>query len=224
MERRAYFSGRALVQPCSAGPKPYLCTCIVRMDKREIILEATLQLVLQEGFYHLNMKKVARAAHVAAGTIYLYFASKEELIIELYRYVTRLYLAAVLEVQEGEQDLTLKIQRMMRRFLEFFLYRPDCFSYLQQFRTSPFAFKDKEAHAMLLEPLFTLVEKARAARIVKSLPNELLLALVVGPVHEAVMMWQAGTVNLVDKELQEQLLLACWENVASPPVVGREAV
>ena len=95
------------------------------MDKREVILEATLQLVLQEGFYHLNMKKVAAAAGVAAGTIYLYFAGKEELIIELYRYVTQLYLATVMESPESDQDLARKIQDMMRRFLVFFLQRPD---------------------------------------------------------------------------------------------------
>ena len=66
------------------------------MDKRELILEATLKLILQGGFYHLNMKKVAQESGVAAGTIYLYFASKEQLIVDLYRAVVQRYLAAVM--------------------------------------------------------------------------------------------------------------------------------
>ena len=197
------------------------------MDKRELILEATLQLVLQEGFYHLNMKKVSTAAGVAAGTIYLYFPSKEDLIIQLYRYVMQLYLGAVMEAQEDDHNLTLKIQGMTRRFLLFFLQRPDCFSFLQQFRASPFIFKGKEAQTVLLEPLFALVEKARAAGIVKDLPTELLLALVVGPIHEMMAMWQTGTLDLRKTELQEQILAACWASVVgtatgetTPPQVG----
>lgn len=186
------------------------------MDKRELILEATLQLVLQEGFYHLNMKKVAKGAGVAAGTIYLYFSSKEQLITELFRYVLGLFLHAVMAVAVADTDPAATIQRMMRRFLEFYLQRPDCFSFFQQYRTTPFIFKDNEEVASLVEPLLGWVEQARQAGILKNLPAHMLLGLVLGPINEMVHAWQVGVLDLPQPAVQAQLLQACWENIAGP--------
>lgn len=189
------------------------------MDKRELILEATLQLVLQEGFYHLNMKKVAKAAQVAAGTIYLYFASKEALIMELYRYVMHLYLAAISDAS-AEQDVVARLQNMTRKYLQFFLQRPDCFSFLRQFRFSPFAFKDKETHMALLEPIYAKMELARGHDILRQLPTSVLFSLLLGPIYEAMTMWQAGELDLQETAVQEQLLAACWGSILSPAVAA----
>ena len=210
----------ALPEPIRAGHIEYLALRqTTNMDKREQIFEATLQLVLQEGFYHLNMKKVAKAAGVAVGTTYLYFASKEELILELHNHVRRQYLGAVLEAPAPEPDLLRTLQGMARNYLHFFLQRPAYFGFLQQFRASPFSFKEKETHALLMEPLQALVEQARAQGLVKNLPTGVLFALVLGPIYEAFALWQEGQVDLQLPDVQHQLLTACFDAVC-PPVVA----
>ena len=55
-----------------------------RDDKREAILQATLELVAENGFHDAPCSLIALRAGVAAGTIYRYFESKEALIQELY--------------------------------------------------------------------------------------------------------------------------------------------
>lgn len=53
-------------------------------DKRERILRAAVRVFAQNGFFATRVSDVAKAAGVADGTIYLYFRSKEEVLVSLF--------------------------------------------------------------------------------------------------------------------------------------------
>jgi TetR/AcrR family fatty acid metabolism transcriptional regulator len=53
-------------------------------DKRERILDAAEQVFAERGFYNARVAEIARAAGVADGTIYLYFKSKDDLLISVF--------------------------------------------------------------------------------------------------------------------------------------------
>src|ERR1700739_5023352 len=53
-------------------------------DKRERILDAAVRIFAKKGFYATRVSEVAKAAGVADGTIYLYFSSKDELLVSLF--------------------------------------------------------------------------------------------------------------------------------------------
>ncbi len=53
-------------------------------DRRRIIREAAYGLVCEKGMDGVTMDAVARAASVAKGTLYLYFTTKEEVLLDLY--------------------------------------------------------------------------------------------------------------------------------------------
>jgi TetR/AcrR family fatty acid metabolism transcriptional regulator len=55
-----------------------------RGDKRDRILDAAVRVFAKNGFYATRVSDVAKAAGVADGTIYLYFASKEALLVSLF--------------------------------------------------------------------------------------------------------------------------------------------
>lgn len=54
-------------------------------DKYKLILEGALQAFAEHGFHGAQVSKIARAAGVADGTIYLYFKRKEDILISLFR-------------------------------------------------------------------------------------------------------------------------------------------
>ncbi|MEO6575075.1 MAG: TetR/AcrR family transcriptional regulator, partial [Polyangiaceae bacterium] len=54
-------------------------------DKRDRILDAALELFAERGFHGTAVPLVAERAKVGAGTIYRYFASKEELVNALFK-------------------------------------------------------------------------------------------------------------------------------------------
>src|SRR5579883_2305801 len=53
-------------------------------DKRERILDAAVRVFAKKGFHATRVSEVAKAAGVADGTIYLYFKSKDELLVSLF--------------------------------------------------------------------------------------------------------------------------------------------
>jgi putative nucleotidyltransferase with HDIG domain len=53
-------------------------------EKKDAILKATLNLILQYGFHGTPISKIAKEADVGVGTIYRYFENKEILITELF--------------------------------------------------------------------------------------------------------------------------------------------
>jgi TetR/AcrR family transcriptional regulator, fatty acid metabolism regulator protein len=105
-------------------------------DKRERILSAAVRVFARSGFHATRVSEVAKAAGVADGTIYLYFRSKDELLVSLFEdRVERLLaymerelpkhpdasarLRAVIELQlgllEGERELAEVITVILRQ-------------------------------------------------------------------------------------------------------------
>src|SRR5438270_4089654 len=52
--------------------------------KRELILRAATDVFASRGFFNAQVADVARAAGVAAGTVYLYFKSKDDLLVSIF--------------------------------------------------------------------------------------------------------------------------------------------
>src|SRR5438067_11510326 len=53
-------------------------------DKRTRIMDAAIKVFAERGFHSATVAEIARAAGVADGTIYLYFKSKDDLLLRLF--------------------------------------------------------------------------------------------------------------------------------------------
>lgn len=53
-------------------------------DKRDLILKAATKVFAQNGFFQSQVADVARVAGVAAGTVYLYFKGKDDLLVSIF--------------------------------------------------------------------------------------------------------------------------------------------
>jgi TetR/AcrR family fatty acid metabolism transcriptional regulator len=105
-------------------------------DKRDRILQAAVKVFARNGFHATRVSEVAKAAGVADGTIYLYFDSKESLLVSLFEDRVEKLLAfmreelpkkpdaparlrAVIDMQlgllEGERDLAEVITVILRQ-------------------------------------------------------------------------------------------------------------
>ncbi|WP_226390542.1 TetR/AcrR family transcriptional regulator [Penaeicola halotolerans] len=82
-------------------------------EKKKLVFESALELIKENGFHGSPMSMVAKKAGVAAGTIYTYFESKDELIVELYYYIKSKMLNEISE----KDDPSLPFQE------RFFMFR-----------------------------------------------------------------------------------------------------
>jgi TetR/AcrR family fatty acid metabolism transcriptional regulator len=54
------------------------------LPKRDALLRAAIDVFATRGFFNAQVADVARAAGVAAGTVYLYFRSKDDLLVSIF--------------------------------------------------------------------------------------------------------------------------------------------
>jgi TetR/AcrR family fatty acid metabolism transcriptional regulator len=55
-----------------------------RGDKRDLLVRAAIDTFAARGYFNSQVADVARAAGLAAGTVYLYFRSKDDLLISIF--------------------------------------------------------------------------------------------------------------------------------------------
>ena len=55
-----------------------------RGDKRDLLMRAAIDTFAARGFFNSQVADVARAAGLAAGTVYLYFRGKDDLLISIF--------------------------------------------------------------------------------------------------------------------------------------------
>jgi TetR/AcrR family fatty acid metabolism transcriptional regulator len=93
--------GRARAKPTRGG------------DKRERILDAAVRVFAKKGFYATRVSEVAKAAGVADGTIYLYFRSKDEILVSLFEDRVERLLAFLHTELPASSTASEKLQRII---------------------------------------------------------------------------------------------------------------
>jgi len=72
--------------------------------KRQRIINAAVRVFARKGFYNAKVSEIARASGVANGTIYLYFANKDDILISLFEEEMKGILERVRSELEREPD------------------------------------------------------------------------------------------------------------------------
>src|SRR3954462_2866258 len=86
--------------------------------KRERILDAAVKVFADKGFYNAKVSEIARVAGVADGTIYLYFKSKDDLLISLFEDRMEQVNHNLRAALGGEGDPVKRLLRGLRLHLE----------------------------------------------------------------------------------------------------------
>jgi TetR/AcrR family fatty acid metabolism transcriptional regulator len=85
--------------------------------KRERILRAATDVFADRGFFNAQVADVARAAGIAAGTVYLYFKSKDDLLVSIFERTMRDGLAEGRAAVQGIADPIERLRRLARLHL-----------------------------------------------------------------------------------------------------------
>jgi len=89
-----------------------------RADKREVILRAAIDTFAANGFFNAQVAGIARAAGVAAGTVYLYFRGKDHLLASIFERTMQAAIADVRRSLEGIDDPVERLREIARLHLD----------------------------------------------------------------------------------------------------------
>jgi TetR/AcrR family fatty acid metabolism transcriptional regulator len=101
---------------------PALAERADKADKRDAILRAAIETFAARGFFNAQVADVARGAGVAAGTVYLYFRGKDDLLISIFERTMKEAIAAGREsvaartspLEQLREIATLHLERLGR--------------------------------------------------------------------------------------------------------------
>jgi len=106
-------------------------------NKRERIIAAAAKLFGDKGYHDTTTAEIAELAGVAAGTIYIYFSSKEELLVAVLEAFLGKHMERLREGVESESTPEKQITRMLALGLELMYANPDSARiFLSQLRQS----------------------------------------------------------------------------------------
>jgi AcrR family transcriptional regulator len=188
---------------------------MIKPEKRDEIIRAAMELIAEHGFHGAPMALVAERAGVAAGTIYRYFESKDDLIRETHAFLEGQLLAALTEDYPTDRPIRERFLHIERKIIEYFISWPMEFRFMEQFFNSPFGVahrREKLFGKQEKSIIFKLFEEALAQRIVKDLPLPVLCALAFGPLVD-VCRDHILEFIVLDDPLIEQIATACWDGL-----------
>lgn len=172
-------------------------------QKMEHIFESTLKLVLERGFAGLKMADVAKEAGLATGTVYIYFKDKDDLINQLYLFLKRRKTIMFLKGIDQNEDFQTVIRKVWFAYFEVTQQNANESAFLEQYYRSPFLKSNvKEESQQLLKPIYDLLERGVKEGVIVSLHTELLLAQLVGPIHELIRAEHDGVIK-IDQAIME---------------------
>lgn len=187
-----------------------------KIDKREEIVRAALELIAENGFHGAPMAMIADHAHVGAGTIYRYFENKDVLISQLYRDLEERMYPMILVRYEPDKPIRERFLHLGTALLRYFIENSLDFRYLEQFHNSPYgvAFRrdkmlGKKEGCNVFRELF---EDGISRQVLKDLPLMILFALAFGPLLAVARDHILGFITL-DETMISRTIEACWDGI-----------
>lgn len=95
-----------------------------REDKRRRIIDAAVEVFAEKGFFGAKVSEVAKRAGVADGTIYLYFESKDDILISLFEEKMDDIIQRLTQLLDGHSDPETKMRRYIAEHLELVSEQP----------------------------------------------------------------------------------------------------
>jgi AcrR family transcriptional regulator len=157
-----------------------------RRQKCEAIEAAALALFVEQGFHGTTVPEIARRAGVGTGTLYLYHASKDDLLNALYVRWNTTLLEGVTAAAREAVTARERFGSHWRAAVEFGDRYPVAFQFLMAYCDSPYLSESTRGRMEALKaPLVALFHDGIEQRVFKPLPPALLHAVCHGVLREA---------------------------------------
>ncbi|MBI2163065.1 MAG: TetR/AcrR family transcriptional regulator [candidate division NC10 bacterium] len=127
----------------------------LRLERRQAILDAAMKVFAQRGYAAATIRAIAREANIAQGTIYLYFPSKRDILLALYRSMILESLEEIMARPEKGDDEAFLRSLVADRILRF----------RQNAQAVRFAFTELPFHDELREKFYREIALEQLGRI-----------------------------------------------------------
>jgi AcrR family transcriptional regulator len=185
--------------------------------RKDQILDAALTLFAERGFHGAAIPEIAERAGIAPASLYRHVESKEQLVNEVYRRAKALLATALFAAVPASSTMELREQfhLLWWALVGFARREPRAFAFLELHHHGDYL--DAESRAVelrVLAPIAQVVERGRAAGVLKSLPAPALIVTVWGAFVGMVRAARAGYFTL-DDDICRAVEQTSWDAIAT---------
>ena len=181
--------------------------------KRKSLINATIELVNNNGFHATPMSKIAKMAGVSAGTIYLYFENKQDLVNQVYLEVKTAFTEFAFRNYKTDMPVEEGFKIIWHNIAEFKLKEVEEAFFLSQCDNSPIIDEPGRQEALKhLQPLLDLWERGQNEGLIKKVSPYSLYAFSIYPVAFLMNMQQRGVFKLTSEHIEEAYQMA-WHSI-----------
>ena len=181
------------------------------MNKKDKILKVALELFTEFGFHGTPTSKIAKEADVANGTLFHYFKTKEDLIVEIYINIrTKLgeYISQDIEQKAQVKD---KLQHLYLNYLYWALENKAESKFIQLFRFSPYVANLPKKELQVGKRFYLdAIEQGKSEGVIKLKESDFIVMLLATHAH-GVHSYLLG--NKFSKSRQHQVINETFELV-----------
>ena len=138
-------------------------------NPKQLILDNAKNILYNEGYSNLNIRSVAKACNLAVGTIYNYYPSKKELVIEMMVEYWKECFRVFESIIDSTDSLYEKLFKMFNELNTFISTFKEVWLKASTFETSDYSEGGMEKEHLYIE---MLVRKIEALLIMESLKND----------------------------------------------------
>jgi TetR/AcrR family fatty acid metabolism transcriptional regulator len=164
--------------------------------KRQQIIDAAVRVFARNGYYNSRVSDIAREAGIASGTIYLYFKTKEDILVTLFREKMAEWVAHVRREIAGEPDAIAKIRTLVRLHFAVLEDNPPLAEVVQvELREGNKFFRGASAHEVsaYFDLIRSVLEEGIAAGVVRhDVPVKLATKMLFGAMDQCATSWVLG--------------------------------
>lgn len=178
----------------------------MKINTREKLLKATMELVNEFGLHNTPTSKIAKAAGFSEATIYKNFSSKDELIIEVYLEIKADLNKAFSVGVDHDIEFKERTKKALNNYLNYFLNHSNELMYFLQFTNS--FYMNKVVHEMgrtRLEYVNQYITENIKNGYIKNMPFAFYEAFVNAPILEIARACHIGGLEISD-ELREMVV------------------
>jgi TetR/AcrR family fatty acid metabolism transcriptional regulator len=165
-------------------------------DKPQQIIDAAVRVFARNGFYNSRVSDIAREAGIASGTIYLYFKTKDEILVTLFREKMAAFVASLRAEIAREGDPEAKIRRLVRLHFEVLEASPDMAEVVQvELRQGQKFFRGASAHEVsaYFELIGSILHEGVAEGVFRrDLPVKVATKMLFGAMDQVTTSWVLG--------------------------------
>lgn len=181
------------------------------MSKKDDIIKAALELLVEKGVHNTPMSAIAKAAGTGMGTIYNHFPNKDLLINEIYIQIKEKEESLFSEV-DTEGPIKTQFENYMKVLINFHTHNPLYFNFLEQLQASPIITKENKAKGgRSVEMVVRLLKHGQQHRIIKSVEIDELLVFI-GGVISSYIRWHLSQTKRKEASMNNQIQMV-WDAI-----------